>query len=96
MDVTSQIWWESNFCSSFQASNEQIDERKVKYTDNDPSISPAAELDKAESFSVNKLISKFENKASTALPVFDDHAIVDDVDVRKLSVIWDMSRKIGS
>jgi len=70
-----------------EASNEPIDESKVKYA-NFGNLNKSAIADNSvEGFSVNRLISKFENNLSAAPPGFDDHAIVDEVDVRKLSVI---------
>ena len=66
-----------------QASHLQIDDKKVTYKHEEPKKgSPVVER-----FSVNSLISKFENKASAEMPAFEDHAIVDDVDVQKLSLI---------
>merc|ERR1712142_990747 len=70
-----------------EASNELIDERKVKYRDFGLVNKSATADNSIESFSVNRLINKFQNNLSAAPPGFDDHAIVDEVDVRKLSVI---------
>ena len=64
-----------------QASNELVCNQHSKYSSS-KNINSSLER-----FSVNKLISKFENNASNVVPAFDDHAIVDEVDVKKLSLI---------
>ena len=58
------------------------DDDKVKYTNS------KFETEQTEKkMSVTNLISRFENISFDPKPMADDHAIVDDVDVNKLTVI---------